>query len=420
MTIDHVAIVLFDLALIIGLARAVGVLVRRLGQPPVIGEVLAGILLLPPLINAGIIKGLFPADIRGDLTVLADLGVALFMFVVGMEFDGTLLRGMGRVATSVSLSAVALPLTLGLGLGLFLEHDSRQAATHPAAFVLFTGVAVSITAFPVLARILTDRGMSGTTLGALALGSAAICDVAAWLLLALVTVLRGSGSSNRWTVPLLIAYLAAMLFVVRPLLRSVIGRSAGLDPSTLVVILTGLLVSAAATESLGLHFIFGAFMFGCVMPRLEAPPLGSLIQERISELNSVLLLPVFFVVAGLNVDLTKLGTSGVRDLVLVTAVAMVGKLLGGFISARLHRIPARQSMTMGVLLNTRGLTELIVLSAGRQLGLLDGRLYSAMVVMAIVTTAMTGPLLGWVYPMNYVERDRTEAAARKVSSATSA
>ncbi|QTE01336.1 cation:proton antiporter [Streptomyces cyanogenus] len=388
-----------DLALILVLAQLLGAVARRFSQPAVIGEVLAGIMLGPTLLGHRVSEFLFPTDIRPMLTALADVGMAVFMFIVGLELDRKILRGTGRLAATVSLSSILLPFALGALLALLLAEDN--APDHRLGFVLFMGTAMSVTAFPVLARILTDRKMQHTPVGGLALACAAIGDVLAWCMLAAVVALAGGGGSHQWYLVLLLPYTGVMLWVVRPLLRRLLAAGDGtsrLSPAALTAVLAGLLVSGAVTEKMGLHFIFGAFFFGVVMPKESTEQLRADITDRVGHVSSHLLLPVFFISVGLKVDLSDLGRSGWLDFALILLVAVSGKFLGAFLSARAHGVTARQSAVLATLMNTRGLTELIILTAGLQLGVLNERLYSLMVAMAVVTTAMAGPLLSVLQP----------------------
>ncbi|MGW4826609.1 cation:proton antiporter domain-containing protein [Amycolatopsis japonica] len=407
MTAHQATFLLLDLGLIILLARLLGMVARRLDQPAVIGEVLAGILVGPTLFDGAISDTLFPKDTRPFLGALANIGVALFMFVVGLELDRVLLRGKGRIAVTVSLGSILLPFGFGTLLALHLIDSHPNG--HRLGFVLFMGAAMSVTAFPVLARILADRGMGGTILGGLALACAAVDDLLAWLLLAVVVAVSGAGGTDQLLILLFLPYLAFMFWGVRPLLRHLC--KGGLTGTTLAVVLAGLLVSGALTEWIGLHFIFGAFLFGVVMPRVPAVDLSRQLADRIGSLNSVLLLPVFFIVAGLKVDLSAVGAIGLGELGLILLAAVGGKFAGAFAGARVHGLPIRKAGALATLMNTRGLTELIILSVGLQLGVLDQRLYALMVVMAVVTTAMAGPLLRLIYPRRYVERDREEAVS---------
>ncbi|HVQ91174.1 MAG TPA: cation:proton antiporter [Mycobacteriales bacterium] len=408
MNTHQVVFLLLDLALIVMLARLLGAVAKRVGQPPVIGEILAGILLGPTLFGDAFSAALFPTDIRPFLTALANVGIAVFMFVVGLELNGRLLRGRGPIAVTVSVSSILLPFSLGIGLAFYLLR------THPAenrlGFLLFIGAAMSVTAFPVLARILTDRGITHTVLGGLALTCAAVDDVLAWSLLAVVVLMSGNGGSEQWAIMLTPFYLIVMFWGVRPLLRRALTADVQLGSGHLTTVLAGALISAAVTEWLGLHFIFGAFLFGVVMPRAGAEALRKAILERVAEFNSEVLLPVFFVVAGLKVQLSGIGLSGLGELGLILLVAIGGKFGGAYAGARLHHLPVRNSAALAMLMNARGLTELIILSVGLQLGVLDQSLYSIMVAMAVITTAMAGPLLRLIYPPSLADRDQAVEA----------
>ncbi|GAA3150616.1 hypothetical protein GCM10010521_42860 [Streptomyces rameus] len=396
MTSHQVQLLFVDLALILFLARGLGQLATRLQQPAVVGEILAGVLLGPTLLHGAISDTLFPSDVRPLLTGLANVGVALFMFGVGLELDGAALRGRGRTTAGAVLGSTLVPFALGLVLALYLAGD--HAPHNRTAFVVFVGLAVSVTAFPVLARILTDRGLSTTTVGGLALATAAAVDVVAWAALAAVQAGVGGGSGH-WKVALTLPFLGAMVVVVRPLLRRLFvpaGRPVEFTSQHLALVLILALLSAAATEAMGMHFIFGAFLCGTVMPRAGAETLREEIHRRTGQVTAILL-PVYFVVAGLNVDLSGLDGGMLIDLGLIFAVAVVGKFGGTYLGARSQRLQPRPAAAVAVLMNTRGLTELVILGVGLELGLLDGSLYSLMVVMAVVTTAMTGPLLSRVY-----------------------
>ncbi len=411
MTAHAAGILMIGLAVIILLARLLGALARRLGQPPVVGEILAGILVGPSIFGTVVSGRLFPtAEVRPALGGLANVGLALFMFIVGYELDQTLIRGKERVAVSVSLGSIMLPFGLGAALAVWLAH--RHDVHRVLPFALFLGAAMSITAFPVLARILADRGMHRIQLGGLALASAAVDDLIAWSLLAVVVTVAGA-DTGQWHILLALPYLLVMFLVVRPLLRRLAAArdSAGrLTPNILAVVLIGVLSSAFATEWLGVHFIFGAFLFGVVMPRLDAGArLRHEIMERLEQVSVLLLLPVYFVISGMKVDLSKVDLSGVVELLAILAVAIGGKFVGAFVGARLQRVRTRQAGALATLMNTRGLTEIVILTVGLQLGILDVQLFSLMVVMALVTTVMTGPLLALIYPKRRVDRDIAEA-----------
>jgi K+:H+ antiporter len=388
----QVGILLADLAFVVVVARVIGRLAHALGQPAVIGEIIGGILVGPTLFHGTVAWTLFPAEVRPYLGALANLGLVLFMFAVGLEFDYSRLRGSVRIAGATIAGATLVPFALGVALAFHLYPGRGRPGL---SFMLFTGVAMSVTAFPVLARVLTDRGMHRTGIGTLALSTAAVCDLAAWTTLAFVQAIGGGSHRNHWMVLLVVPFGVLLFTVIRPVLSRALARSEPQQPMTagnLAVVLASLLASAAVTQLLGLHFVFGAFLFGLAMPRLS----GSGIREELvhrTHFVTALLLPVYFIIAGLKVDLSSTGLAGLVDLALILLVAIAGKFGGSWIGARSQGLPARDSAVLATLMNTRGLTELIALGVGLQIGVLDTRLYSLMVVMAVVTTAMTGPLL---------------------------
>ncbi|GAA2726424.1 cation:proton antiporter [Actinocorallia aurantiaca] len=406
----RVDLLLLDLVVILVLARLLGAGARLIGQPPVIGEITAGILLGPSLLGDLIGEDLFPSGIQAPLKALADVGLVLFMFVVGLELDQRLVRGRGKVAAGVSLGSTLLPFGLGALLALAIA-DEHVDGGDKLAFVLFLGAAMSATAFPVLARILTDRGMHRTRLGGLALACAAVIDVLAWTALAAVVALAGSGE-GQWKIAFALPFALVMILGVRPALRRLVPayeKAGRLTPDLLAIVLIGLFLSAWATEWLHVHFIFGAFLFGAVMPRGGAAErLNHEILERLEQLAVLLLLPMFFVVSGFNVDLGALQVSSFGTLAAILFVAIFGKLAGTYAAARLLGVPNRESAGLAALLNTRGLTEIVILSVGLERGILDTELYSLMVLMALLTTAMTGPLLSRLYPRERVEAELAE------------
>lgn len=412
---EIIPFVFLDVAIVIVAARLMGRLFQRFRQPAVIGEILAGILLGPTLL--GLFPGdlhlvLFPPDVRPYLAVIAQLGLVLFMFIVGLEVDLSLIRERRRTATTVSLASIVLPFGLGVLLAVSLHDNHGVVDGVPVpfvAFALFLGVAMSITAFPVLARILTGRGMHRTPTGVLSLACAAVDDVAAWSLLAVVVAVTVGGSLSGVALILALTaiYALVMFLVVRPLLAKLVDRyrAAGrLTPDVLATLLVGVLLSAYVTELIGIHAIFGAFTFGAIMPRTEVG-LTREVLERLEQVSMLLLLPVFFVVAGLQVDVRGLGIGGLLELGAILLVAIGGKFVGAFLAARLQRVPQRQAIALGLLMNTRGLTEIVILQVGAQLGVLDQELFTLMVIMALVTTVMTEPLLRIFYPDRIVQRE---------------
>jgi Kef-type K+ transport system membrane component KefB len=414
LTSQQIVGLFLGLALIALVARALGVLARRFDQPPVVGEIVAGILVGPTLWHGTLSATLFPIDVRPFLTALADVGVALFMFVVGLDFEPSTLNGKRHVTVAIAIGSMALPFALGalLAVGVAPSH----AHGHPLGFVLFLGAAMSVTAFPVLARTIDDRGMSRTKVGGLALSAAALGDVLAWALLAVVVMLVGGNGQAGRHLLFLVPYAVLMVAVVRPLVRRLVTARRdgdGPDRGLLVVLVVGALVSGALTEWMGLHFIFGSFFFGLLVPRSGLGRFRTELRTKVEQLPIALLLPVYFVVAGLGVDLSDVGWSGLAVLGLVLAAAVGGKFAGTFVAARVCRIESRPAAALATLMNTRGLTELIILTVGRQLGVLDAELYSLMVVMAVVTTVATGPLLRIVHPKREVEAETKTVVERR-------
>lgn len=421
MPTQQIQALFLGLAAILVLARVLGLIAARLGQPPVIGEIIAGIAMGPSLFGGHIASTLFPDDIRPLLASLANVGLALFMFIVGCELEHATVVERKLMPISVAVGSTALPFLLGSGLGLYLySAHSHSGGDHSAhgpgsrlGFVLFFAASMSVTAFPVLARILSDRNMTATRVGALALASAAISDVLAWSLLAVAVTVSGGGS-GQWRTLLLPVFVAAMFGVVRPLLSRLVaiqGRRGRPPAELLVPVVVGLLLSCWATEWMGVHFIFGAFLMGAIMPRDGLNGARPQIVGRIEPVTTLVLLPIYFIVAGFKVDLSDLGAAAWGELALIMLVAILGKTVGAYLGARLQGAPNRDARVLATLMNTRGLTELVILSVGLQLGFLDGQLYSLMVVMAVITTTMAGPLLAWLYPRRQVEEDVAALAA---------
>jgi Kef-type K+ transport system membrane component KefB len=389
---------LLALTVILVVAALFGAIARGIGQPPVVGEIFAGIMLGPTLLHGAVADTVLPVDIRPLLGALADVGLALFMFLVGMEIERRTIHSRPGALVSISLVSIALPFGLGtlLAQGL-LGH---QPPGQHVAFTLFIGTAVAVTALPVLAGILTDFGLTRTPTGQLAVASAAIADVLAWALLAIVVGLVRGVDQPSWRLALLPPYIALLLLAGQPVLLRIL-RSRRADGRRLAIVLAGLLASSTLTECMGSDYIIGAFLFGAAMPRLGAEAIRTDITRSLEQICRVLLLPVFFAVAGLQVNLSHVSVDGLGELALIMFVAVGGKFAGVFVTARLHGIPARHAGALGAMLNTRGLTELVFLTVGLNLGLLDTALYSLMVVMALLTTAMTGPLLRLIYPPHY-------------------
>lgn len=390
---------LLQVLVIVAAARGLGSLFAKIRQPPVIGEMIAGILLGPSLLGLvapGVQAFLFPADSLGSLQLLSQVGVILFMFVVGIELDLAHLKKKADAAVLVSHASILVPFFLGVCLALLVYRSLAPEGIPFNAFALFLGVALSITAFPVLARILEDRGMSKSNLGATSIACAAVDDVTAWCLLAVVVALvRADGLGGALlTILLTLAFIAIMLFGVRPRARRIAedvpGRTRG--PGLLAGILLFVLASALFTEVIGIHALFGAFLAGVSMP--QEPGLRQFLRERLETFSSVFLLPLFFAFTGLRTEIGLLDDW--RSWLVcagIIAVATAGKLGGSLLAARWTGMSWRDSVALGVLMNTRGLVELIVLNLGYELGILSPRIFAMMVLMALVTTFMTGPLL---------------------------
>jgi Kef-type K+ transport system membrane component KefB len=385
-------------------ARGVGAVVRRLGQPQVMGEVLAGILLGPTLVATvapGLFDWLFPAWVLPLLRGAADIGLAFYMFLVGLELDPKLLRERFEQAALISHASIAVPLALGLAVALPL-FELVGPDTSFVSFALFMGVAMSITAFPVLARILVERRMLRHPVGAMAMAAAAVDDVTAWGLLALASAVAGSGSVVAVVriVALAVAFCLAMVLVGRPLLARVSRAydEAGHVPGGWVVaIFVGVLLSSFAAQRIGIAAIFGAFVMGLIMPRRA--DLTHDVTRRVEDFVVIVLLPLFFVVTGLRV---QVGLLDRPELWLITllllAVAIAGKWIGALGAARLTGFAPREAGAIAALMNTRGLTELIVLNIGLELGVVTPALFTSLVLMALVTTFMTGPVLRLIDP----------------------
>jgi Kef-type K+ transport system membrane component KefB len=393
---------LLQLAIILAAARALGWLLKYLGQPPVIGEMVAGIVLGPIVFGAlapDLHAHVFAPASLPALDGLSQLGLVLFMFIVGAELRlPTGVRSQLIAAGWIGTLSVIVPMLLGLALGPALYHTLAPAGAAFWPFALFMAAAMSITAFPVMARVLKERQMTQTTIGRLSLTGAAVADVLAWVMLALVVALAESGSDWGRLVRMLAGVLALAVLVfglMRPLLARVLARHAsdGRPAGGLLATLLGCTFACAyATTLLNVHPVFGAFLFGACLPR-DDRLLQSLI-ERIEHVAVLVLMPVFFALAGLSTTPDAFAGAGAGALALILLVAIGGKLAGGALGARLAGQPWRGSLAIGTLMNARGLMELIVMKVGLDAGVIGKELFTMLLVMAIVTTMMTGPLLG--------------------------
>ena len=391
--------VLLALAVMMIAGRLVGGLFGYLRQPPVIGEVFAGIMLGPSLLG-GVFPSayafLLPAEVAPYLGIIAQLGIVLYMFVVGLHLDLRVLRTSAHATLAISHASIIVPFLLGAVLALALYSSTAGEGVRFTTFALFLGVSMSVTAFPVLARILEDKELQTTPLGMLALTCAAVDDVTAWCLLAfVVSVSQTSLAGAFLTVGLTVVYIAVMFVVVQPFIRLAVSwleKFERLDQARLAAIFIGVLLSALATEFIGIHAIFGAFLFGAVIP--HASRVAADVSARLEDLVRVMFLPAFFALTGMRTEIGLLVTW--QDWAIcgaIVAVAVLGKFGGTFVAARLAGLGRSDSATLGVLMNTRGLVELIVLNIGLDIGAITPRLFTMLVIMALVTTFMTGPMV---------------------------
>jgi Kef-type K+ transport system membrane component KefB len=386
---------LLQMIVIILVSRIFGALFREIHQPSVIGEVIAGICLGPSLcglIFPSFSSFLFPIDSLGHLQVLSQLGLVLFMFVVGMELDLGILRSGAGKALGISIAGIIFPFMLGMVLSYFLFREYGNARSGFLPFSLFIGVAMSITAFPVLARIIKERKLGLTRIGNLAIACAAFGDITGWCILAAVISIAKAGSMVGAIFPLFMAifYIILMFLVVKPFLERI-----SQDKNMLAIMFCVLLASAAFTELIGVHALFGAFIAGALAPSKKIFRLALI--EKTEYVSVTLLLPLFFAFSGLRTQIGLLSSShSWLIFLLILIAAIVGKLGGTFIASRLVGENSKDSLVLGALLNTRGLMELVVLNIGYDLGIISQQIFTALVLMALLTTCMTGPILNWL------------------------
>ncbi len=391
--------VLIALGVIITVARLVGALFKLIRQPPVMGEVIAGILLGPSALGAvwpEATRFVLPAEVAPALDGLAQMGVLLYMFVIGLELNPAVLRGRTAATITVSHASIVVPFLLGFALCLYTYPRYSSSDVPFTVFALFGGVALSITAFPVLARILTDRKLNTTPIGTIALACAAVGDVTAWCLLAFsVSGVRATMGGAVVTLAASVAYVAVMFAVVRPWLRRFVARVEGqenVSRAVMTIVFIGMLGSALVTSLIGIHALFGAFLFGAMIPHDSR--LARQVMDRLEDVVVVLLLPAFFAFVGMRTQIGLVsGPAAWATVALIFAVACIGKFGGAFVAARLTGLSTPDSALLGALMNTRGLMELIVLNVGLDLRVLSPTLFTMMVLMAIATTMMTTPIV---------------------------
>jgi Kef-type K+ transport system membrane component KefB len=389
---------LLAIAVVVAACKAAGWLMRRIGQPPVVGEIAAGILLGPSVLGAAWPAGasaLIPDTILPQLNVVAQVGVVLFVFLTGLELNTKLLRGRGHLAVVVSHVSIAVPFVLGVLLAAVAYAKFAPQGVGSLAFALFIGVSMSITALPVLVRILKDTGMFHSQVGVVTLTCAVVDDVTAWSLLALVVALVTASSLTGvvLTLGLAVVFAGLLIYVFRPLMARFINRTNDSALRRLAPLaLVGVLLCAMATEWIGVHAMFGAFMFGLVFPRNNV--VEKWLHENTGGLTTALMLPLFFAYSGLRTDIGLLGSDATLWLwcAAILVVAVVGKLASAAVAARSVGQSWCRSLQIGTLMNCRGLTELVVLNVGLDLGVLSPTMFTMLVVMALVSTAMTAPI----------------------------
>ncbi|MCE7064702.1 cation:proton antiporter [Dyadobacter sp. CY326] len=394
------AILLLQIITIIIIARVFGWFCKSIGQPTVIGEIAAGIFLGPSLLGLYFPEFsafLFPKQSLGNLQFLSQIGLILFMFIIGMELDLKVLKTKAQEAVVISHASIILPFALGVGLALFMYERFAPDGISFLSFSLFIGIALSITAFPVLARIVQERGLSRTKLGMMVITCAATDDITAWCILAAVIAIVKAGSfvSSIYTIILAAAYVFFMLRVLKPVLKRIgdhYSYREGLTKPVVALFFIVLLLSAFCTEVLGIHALFGAFMAGVIMPSNQS--FRNIFIEKVEDVSLVLLLPLFFVFTGLRTQIGLLNDPYLWQVTgLIIAAAVTGKFIGSAVAARFVKQSWRDSLIIGSLMNTRGLMELVVLNIGYDIGVLSPEIFAMMVIMALATTCMTGPAL---------------------------
>ena len=403
---DPLAILLAQIITIILVARVFGWIFKKIGQPSVIGEIIAGIVLGPSLLGLyfpEFSSTLFPVESLGNLKFLSQIGLILFMFVIGMELDLKVLKNKANDAVVISHASIVIPFALGIGLSYFVYNQFAPEGVKFLSFSLFMGIALSITAFPVLARIVQERGIHKTKLGAIVITCAAADDITAWCILAVVIAIVKAGTfvSSLYIIMLAILYVVAMIFIVKPFLKRIgdlYGSKDTIIKPVVAIFFLVLILSSYATEVIGIHALFGAFMTGAIMP--DVSKFRTIFIEKVEDVALILLLPLFFVFTGLKTEIGLLNDPYLWKVTgFIILVAVVGKFLGSALAAKFVGQSWRDSLTIGALMNTRGLMELIVLNIGLELKVLTPEVFTMMVIMALVTTFMTGPALDLI---NYI------------------
>lgn len=412
---EPAAMLLLQIISILLVSRIFGFLFVRIGQPTVIGEILAGIVLGPSLLGYFFPEAygfLFAPDSLSNIYILSEIGLVLFMFVIGMELDlGALKNKMGATFV-ISQASIVIPYFMGMWLAYYLYEEFAAGQTDFISFALFIGISMSITAFPVLARIVQEKGLTKSHLGTISIASAAFNDVTAWCVLAAVIAISKTGSldSSLFNIGLAVAYILVMMFVVKPFLKrigEIYKNSEVVNKSVFAFFLLVLIISAYVTQLIGIHALFGAFLAGVIMPPL--PSFRKLIVDKVEDVSLTLLLPLFFVYTGLRTEIGLLNTPYLWWIAFIfIVVAVVGKFIGSAFSAKVLGETWKDSLSIGILMNTRGLMELIVLNIGYEMGILPPPIFVMLVIMALVTTFMTTPILSLINYLFPEKRIREE------------
>jgi len=412
------SLLILQIFIILIVARTFGWMVTRIGQPSVSGEIIAGILLGPSLAGAlfpSMSSAFFPEHSLPPLQLISQLGLILFMFIIGMELDFNELAKKAREAIMISHTGIALNFVLGVGLAYLLYNEFAPEGTAFISFALFLGISLSITAFPVLARVLQERSLTRTRVGVLALTAAASDDVTAWCLLAAVIAIVKAGSfvSALFTIGLALIYVLFMFKVIKPFMKKIAGvyvTRENINKNVSALVFLVILLSVALTETIGIHALFGAFLAGVIMP--SGSEFKKIFTGKIEDLSLVVLLPVFFVVTGLRTKIGLIDSPYLIGLTLfIILIAVTGKIVGTSVAARILGNRWKDSLSIGVLMNTRGLMELIVLNIGYELGILSPEIFTMFVIMALATTFMTGPgldLINKFFPEAYDTPERSQ------------
>lgn len=390
------SMLLLQIIVILCVSRLFGYAARLVRQPAVVGEIIAGIFLGPSLLGWFWPEGmtaLFPKATLSNLQFLAQIGLAFFMFIVGMELDISKIRQKAHDAVMISHASIVIPFFLGVGLAYYSYQQFAPASVSFLSFALFMGIAMSITAFPVLARIVQERGLTGTPLGNMAITCAAADDITAWCILAVVVAIVKAGGliSALVTIGLALVFVMAMLLVVRPWLKRRMNRISGTKTKVALGFFV-LLIAGYFAEVIGIHLLFGAFLAGVIMP--EEASIKNILTDKLEDVSIVILLPIFFAFTGLRTQIGLLTEGNLWTMFgAIMLVAVGGKFIGSALTAKLVGQSWSESWSIGALMNTRGLMELIVLNIGYDLGILTPQVFAMMVLMALATTFMTGPAL---------------------------